>query len=189
MHLSIIDKAGLHSKDGTSDHLVPQCRRDDLPPVWDPIWLKTESKLLKAVQQRDQWNAIVDNIPTQNRVIIQAIEQLTASHPPQVTLEGVQSALKIYYARYLSILRVSGDELDLETCFVNLAIVEAPSQREKDKQDLKEQAAVFHRIPSSEMVERANMHAPIPLEELFDKRKLRDGKENYPKTILVQGRA
>ncbi|KAF9149983.1 hypothetical protein BGX20_005827, partial [Mortierella sp. AD010] len=62
-------------------------------------------------------------------------------------------------------------------------------QREKDKQDLKEQAAVFHRIPSSEVVERANIHASIPLEELFDKRKLRDGKEDYPKTILVQGRA
>ncbi|KAF9398962.1 hypothetical protein BGX21_007011, partial [Mortierella sp. AD011] len=76
--LGIVDKAGPHPKDGTSDHLIPQCRRDDLPPVWDPIWLKTESKLLKAVQQRDQRNVIVDNIPTQNRVITQAIEQLIA---------------------------------------------------------------------------------------------------------------
>ncbi|KAI8595803.1 NACHT domain-containing protein, partial [Dissophora ornata] len=96
---------------------------------------------------------------------------------------------KTYYAPYLSILRVSGDELDLETCYVNLAIVEAPAQRDEEKQDLKEQAAVFHRIPSFEAIERANMQSPIPLEELFEKRKLRDGSENVPKTILVQGRA
>ncbi|CAO3568618.1 unnamed protein product [Mortierella alpina] len=104
-------------------------------------------------------------------------------------MEDIQSALKTYYARNLSILRVSGESLPLETCFVNLAIVEAPAQREKDKQDLKEQAAVFHRIPSSEAVVHVNMQKPIPLEQLFDKRKLRDGKEDIPKTILVQGRA
>ncbi|KAI8600003.1 NACHT domain-containing protein, partial [Dissophora ornata] len=98
-------------------------------------------------------------------------------------------ALKTYYAPYLVILRVSGDELDLETCYINLAIVEAPAQREKEKQDLKEQAAVFHRIPSFEAVERANMQSSIPLEQIFNKRKLRDGNENIPKTILVQGRA
>ncbi|KAI8596323.1 armadillo-type protein, partial [Dissophora ornata] len=76
-----------------------------------------------------------------------------------------------------------------ETCFVNLAIVEAPAQREKEKQDLKKQAAVFHRIPSFEAVERTDMQSFIPLEKLFNKRMLRDGSENFPKTILVQGRA
>ncbi|KAI8598280.1 NACHT domain-containing protein, partial [Dissophora ornata] len=109
--------------------------------------------------------------------------------PSQSSLEDIQSALKTYYAPSLFILRVSGDELDLETCYVNLAIVEAPAQREKEKQDLKEQAAVFHRIPSFEAVERANMQSSIPLEQIFNKRKLRDGKENVPKTILIQGRA
>ncbi|KAF9164130.1 hypothetical protein BGX20_001075, partial [Mortierella sp. AD010] len=33
------------------------------------------------------------------------------------------------------------------------------------------------------------MMAPIPLEKLFDKRKLRDEREDVPKTILIQGRA
>ncbi|KAI8596940.1 NACHT domain-containing protein, partial [Dissophora ornata] len=109
--------------------------------------------------------------------------------PSQSSLKDIQSALKIYYEQYLVILRVSGDKLDLKTCFVNLAIVEAPAQREQEKQDLKEQAAVFHRIPSIDAVERTNMQSSIPLETLFDKRKLRDGSENVPKTILVQGRA
>ncbi|KAI8595941.1 NACHT domain-containing protein, partial [Dissophora ornata] len=94
-----------------------------------------------------------------------------------------------YYERSLFILRVSGEKMDLDTCFVNLAIVEAPAQREKEKQDLKRQAAVFNRITSFETVERVNMQSSFPLEQLFSKRKLRDGNENVPKTILVQGRA
>ncbi|KAF9080161.1 hypothetical protein BGX23_002568, partial [Mortierella sp. AD031] len=104
-------------------------------------------------------------------------------------LEEIQSALKAHYAPDLFIRRVSGVELDLKTCFVNLAIVEAPAQREKEKQDLKEQAAVFHRIPSFEAVERTNIQSSIPLEQLFNKRKLCNGEEDVPKRILVQGRA
>ncbi|KAF8910305.1 hypothetical protein BGZ58_005924, partial [Dissophora ornata] len=188
---------------------------DDLRPVWDPAWHAIpKGVLLKAVQDRDQRNANVDTLPTQFMVIKQdirsngselkgAVDQIgadiqqlkadtrviSASLPTQSSLEDIQSALKTYYAPYLFILRVSGDELDLATCFVNLAIVEAPAQRKKEKQDLKEQAAIFHRIPSFKVVNRANMQTSIPFEQLFNKRKLRDGNENFPKTILVQGRA
>ncbi|KAF9943562.1 hypothetical protein BGZ72_003782, partial [Mortierella alpina] len=128
------------------------------------------------------------NIPAQ----LEAIQQSIQSHHPKVaqpSIEDVHSALKTYYEQDLVILRVSGDVLDLETCFVNLAIVEAPAQREKDKQGLKEQAAIFHRIPSSEAVGHVDMQTAIPLEQIFDKRKLRDGKEDVPRRILVQGRA
>ena len=111
------------------------------------------------------------------------------AHSPEPDLDAIHAALKTYHARDLSILRVSGDKLDLETCFVNLAIVEAPAQREKEKKDLKEQAAVFYRIPSSEKVENTDTQSLIPLEQLFNKRKLRDGSEKTPKRILVQGRA
>ncbi|CAO3570369.1 unnamed protein product [Mortierella alpina] len=149
--------------DTKDDVAIPKPYQDDLRPVWDPAWLAAPKGILfKAVQAR-------------------------VVHQPSV--EEIHHALKTYYKRDLAILRVSGEELDLETCFVNLAIVEAPAQREKDKQDLKQQAAVFHRIPSSEAVGQVNMQAPIPLDQLFIKRKLRDGKEDIPKTILVQGRA
>ncbi|KAG0195727.1 hypothetical protein BGX28_000734, partial [Mortierella sp. GBA30] len=181
--------------------------QDHLRPVWDPAWhARPKGILLKTVHDRDQHNAIVANLPAQHletRKAIQStgsevirkvdqmgkgIQQLeaviTASLPSQSSLKDIQSALNTYYAPYLSILRVSGDELRLETCFVNLAIVEAPTQREKEKQDLKEQAAVFHRIPSFEVVERTNVQSSIPLEQLFNKRKLRDGKEDVPKRIL-----
>ncbi|KAF9280917.1 hypothetical protein BGZ68_006943 [Mortierella alpina] len=130
--------------------------------------------LLKVVQNRNRRHAKQENQP---------------DHPPQPKLEDLQAALKTYYASHLHILRVSGEELPLETCFVNLAIVEAPAQREKDKQSLKEQAAVFHRISSFEKLEHTNMQSSIPLDQLFDKRMLRNGNEGHPRTILVQGRA
>ncbi|KAF8923782.1 hypothetical protein BGZ58_002525, partial [Dissophora ornata] len=157
------------STNGTEPPKSSISSQDDLRPVWDPTWHATPNGiLLKAVQDRDQRNANVDNLPAQYMDICQEIR----SSSSKSSLQDIQSALKTYYARHLSILRVSGDELDLETCYVNLAIVEAPAQREKEKQDLKEQAAVFHRIPSFEAVERANMQSSIPLEQLFNKRKL-----------------
>ncbi|KAF9951472.1 hypothetical protein BGZ72_007022 [Mortierella alpina] len=134
----------------------------------DPVGSATRATLLKAVQDQNRRNANI---------------------PPEITIEAVQSALKTYYTPDLIILRVSGDRLDLETCYVNLAIVEAPAQREREKEDLKEKAAVFHRISSFEKVDGANTQSSIPLEQIFNKRKLRDGKEDIPKRILVQGRA
>ncbi|KAF9903588.1 hypothetical protein EC991_003541 [Linnemannia zychae] len=175
---------------GTNDNVAAlKPYEDDLRPVWDPAWLAAPKGILfKAVQDREHRDATIHNIPAQ----LDAIQQSIQSHHSKVarpSLEDVYSALKTYYEQDLVILRVSGDLLDLETCFVNLAIVEAQAQREKDRQDLKDQASVFHRIPSSEAVGNVDMQMPIPLEELFNKRKLRDGKEDVPRKILVQGRA
>ncbi|KAF9968217.1 hypothetical protein BGZ70_005898, partial [Mortierella alpina] len=172
------------------DAATPTTYQGDLRPVWAPAWLAApKGILLKVVQDRDRRDATMDKIPAQLDAIQQAVQ--SQHHViAQPSLEVVQSALKTYYERELVIIRVSGETLDLETCFVNLAIVEAPAQRKKDKEDLKEQATIFHRIPSSEAVKGVNMQTdPIPLEELFNKRMLRDGKEGIPKTILVQGRA
>ncbi|KAF9996184.1 hypothetical protein BGZ79_010101 [Entomortierella chlamydospora] len=113
----------------------------------------------------------------------------SGSLPILLSFSHVQVALQTYYEPYLYIRRVSGDTLNLESCYINLAIVEAPDQRRKDKEGLKAQAAAFQRLPSYEEIYKTNMDAPIPLEKLFDKRKLRDGREDVPKTILVQGRA
>ncbi|KAG0002886.1 hypothetical protein BGZ79_002138 [Entomortierella chlamydospora] len=112
----------------------------------------------------------------------------SGSSPMLLSFKDVQAALQAYYEPYLNIRRVSGDTLGLESCYINLAIVEAPNQRQKDKEDLKAQSASFHRMPSYEKISMTNMEEPIPSEQLFDKRKLRDGRD-VPKAILVQGRA
>ncbi|KAF9080324.1 hypothetical protein BGX23_002317, partial [Mortierella sp. AD031] len=141
------------------------------------------STLLMAVQNKKRHKESVEAIQSG---VEQIVEQL---RPSQSSLGDIRSALKAHYAPDLLIRRISGYDMDLGTCFVNLAIVESPAQREKEKQALKEQAAVFHRTPSSEAVEGSNIQSSIPLEQLFDKRKLRDGKANVPRRILVQGRA
>ncbi|GJJ77520.1 hypothetical protein EMPS_09879 [Entomortierella parvispora] len=120
------------------------------------------------------------------------LKTVQIQYPWKPRLYGIHKALKAYHAPELVIRRVSGDTLDLETCFVNLAIVEAPAHRQKEKEDLKEQAAVFHRLQSFEKVENTNTDAVIPLEQLFNKRKLpKRGNEveDVPRRILVQGRA
>ncbi|KAF9991643.1 hypothetical protein BGZ79_004189, partial [Entomortierella chlamydospora] len=89
--------------------------------------------------------------------------------PTLLNFDHVQLALQAYYEPYLKIQRVSGDTLSLESCYINLAIVEAPYQRQKDKEDLMAQAAAFNRMPSYEQIARTNIMAPIPLEKLFDK--------------------
>ncbi|KAG0278828.1 hypothetical protein BGZ95_003024, partial [Linnemannia exigua] len=141
------------------------------------------STLLMAVQNKKRQEERVETIQS-------GVEQIAEQiRPVHSSLEDIQSALKTHYERDLFIRRISGDKLDLAKSFVNLAIVESPEQREKEKQNTKEQAAIFHRIPSSETVQGSNIESSIRLEQLFDKRKLRDGKEDAPKRILVQGRA
>ncbi|GJJ71759.1 hypothetical protein EMPS_04116 [Entomortierella parvispora] len=156
-------------------------RNATLKPTADLSWMNNQSEdpapkvtLLKTVQDRSDRHAKIRNIP---------------DSPAQLSFDDVRAVLKIYHAPDLFILRVSGKKLDMETCFVNLAIVEAPEHRQQEKKDLKEQAEIFHRIPSFERVRNADIQSLIPLEELFNKRKLHDEQERVPKTILVQGRA
>ncbi|GJJ67812.1 bilin biosynthesis protein [Entomortierella parvispora] len=150
-----------------------------------PIWISTKFadpetrptskfRLLKTVQNQKRRDAKLENLPDARRV---------------ATLSDIQSALKNYHEPTLHILRVSGEKLDLGSCFVNLAIVEAPQHRQKEKEDLKIQAAMFHRMPSGEGVRNTNTDSLIPLDQLFNKRQLRDGRKDVPKRILVQGRA
>ncbi|KAF9921040.1 hypothetical protein FBU30_008971 [Linnemannia zychae] len=133
------------------------------------------SNLLKVVQDQIRRNAKIDNLQ----------DPISPSDAPV----KIRSVPKTYYDNSLNIQRISGDKLNIDTCYVNLAIVEAPQQREKEKQDLEKKAATFHRFPSTDSVQDTNIASIIPLEQLFDRRKLRDGKDGIPKSILILGRA
>ncbi|KAG0206291.1 hypothetical protein BGX28_002237 [Mortierella sp. GBA30] len=163
-----------------------QVTLDELKHYGDESLQKVYHECCNAGRSSPSWNNIPPTDPIWHAkpegILLKGVQK-------GPSMEDIQSALNTYYAPSLSILRVSGKTLDLETCYVNLAIVEAPTQREKEKQDLKEQAAVFHRIPSFEVVEGTNVQSSILMEQLFNKRKLRNGKEDIPKRILVQGRA
>ncbi|GJJ67780.1 hypothetical protein EMPS_00126 [Entomortierella parvispora] len=106
--------------------------------------------------------------------LLKAVQDQYRRHdlPQLPSLSNIYTALETYHAPDLSILRVSGDELDLQTCFVNLAIVEAPKHRQNEKEDLQKQATTFYRMISSETVHNTDTQSLIPLEQLFNKRRL-----------------
>ncbi|KAF9904313.1 hypothetical protein EC991_002864, partial [Linnemannia zychae] len=141
------------------------------------------SNLLTAVQNKKQHEE-------REKATHSGVEYIANQlRPSQSSLKDIESALKSYHAPNLNIPSFLEKNLMIDTCFINLAIVEASAQRDKEKQKLKKQAAVFHRIPSSEAVKGSNIALSIRLEQLFDKRKLCNGKDGIPQKILVQGRA
>ncbi|KAF9164502.1 hypothetical protein BGX20_000925, partial [Mortierella sp. AD010] len=171
------------------------------PPVWDPSWHTTSSGiLLKAVQQKKQNDKNMDEIPAKldkfkDAVALHAsdlqagMDILVDGMAPKSSLVEIHAALESYYKSSLVIRRVSGVELDLELCYINLVVVEARGQREKDKSNLKSHAVAFQRIPSRGESTDADITSSIPLENLFDKRNLPNGDEYVPKKILIHGRA
>ncbi|KAF8957995.1 hypothetical protein BGZ46_002064 [Entomortierella lignicola] len=96
------------------------------------------------------------------------------SHDNLPSVDEAHAVLQAYYGPSLSIQRVSGDQLDLESCDVNLTVV---------------QGMAFNRQARYERSSDADIQLSIPLEDMFNRRVLRDGREDVPKTILIQGRA
>ncbi|KAF9432133.1 hypothetical protein BGZ76_011212, partial [Entomortierella beljakovae] len=158
--------------ESSSNH-QQQPSKNSLAPVWDNFWYSdNNSNLLKKVQHTLKLESIIFNM---DKVA--------------PTMNDVHEALMDHYSNQLIIQRVTGNKLDLESCYVNLVIVEASSQRKQDEEELKKQEEKFIRMPSFEEVSSTNTDEPIPLEEILDKRKLLDGKEGVPKRILIIGRA
>jgi len=84
--------------------------------------------LLKAIQDKNLRHANLKNMPT---------------FPEEPSLDDIHSALKAYHEPDLFILRVSGKKLNLETCFVNLAVVEASAHRQMESKILRNRPQSF----------------------------------------------
>ncbi len=128
-------------------------------------------------------------VPMQSQSIASTsdVDHIRRLVPPAASLTDLRTALYEHY--HFSIRRVSGQEASLGDSYVNLAIVESQAQRKKDKKELDKQAKSFERLPSGERLEETNLNKLIPLDQLFEKQKLRNGLEAIPKRILIQGRA
>ncbi|KAF8944360.1 hypothetical protein BGZ46_006271, partial [Entomortierella lignicola] len=134
-----------HTVSTTCSYTVPQNVRNDLPAIWDPSWYSTSS------------DTLLKNIRSDLSKVLDSAASLCSP-------DEVRGALRLYYKDSLKVLRVTGDELDLDSCYVNLVIVEASSQRKKDKSDLESKARAFQRLPSRGESIDANMELSIPLE-------------------------
>ncbi len=153
--------------------------------------LKRSPSTPSALDFAELLEDIFDDIRTAlNSQLVSTVQQAQKLLPPDTSLIVLRDAFYQHYRlSNLSIQRVSGDEVSLDDCYINLAIVESQIQREKDQEVLKKQASAVHRLPSSEHLEATNLNKLITLEKLFESQQLRDGSMDKPKRILIQGRA
>ncbi|KAG0043069.1 hypothetical protein BGZ83_011880, partial [Gryganskiella cystojenkinii] len=149
------------------------------------VWKTLDFESLTGKIQKCSENLMLSLQVNQTKTL----KLLESTLPVLPTMDQVRTALQDYYNKDLVILRISGEPLPLESCYINLAIVEAPEQRKADEEQLKAQTRIYHRMSSYEKIANTNMTVPVALENLFDQRKLRNGKEDFPKRILIQGRA
>ncbi|KAF8976373.1 hypothetical protein BGZ46_008321 [Entomortierella lignicola] len=164
--------------------------QNDLPAIWDLSWhSESAATLLKIVQRERRSHMKVEDTATNVVEMRGDLSKLVNNAISSCSLDEVRHALAAYYKDVLKVLRVSGDELDLDSCYVNLAIVEASSHQRREKGDLESKARAFQRMPSCGESTYADIDLPIPLEQLFDKRRLRNGNMADPKRILIYGRA
>ncbi|KAF8959665.1 hypothetical protein BGZ46_001714, partial [Entomortierella lignicola] len=179
-----------HTASVTCSCTASQNVQNGLPAIWDLSWhSESSATLLKRVQQERRSHMMIEDTATNFVEMRGDLSKLVDNTTSLCSLDEVRRALTVYYKDSLKILRVSGDELDLDSCYVNLAIVEASIQRKKDKSELETQARTFQRLPSQGESTYADIKHPIHLDQLFDNRKLRNGNKTDPKKILINGRA
>ncbi|KAK4656327.1 hypothetical protein QC762_0059250 [Podospora pseudocomata] len=103
---------------------------------------------------------------------------------------GHQDSQCALFAERLKIERLSGDLLPMDRCYINLAIVEWPSDNATHggKGDTAQQSSPFS------LLARLNVETPdktieVTLPTLFEPRKSQDGQKKQPSRILIRGRA
>ncbi|KAF9101976.1 hypothetical protein BGX27_011242, partial [Mortierella sp. AM989] len=163
-------------------------------PMSNDVLEQMKSELQDDILKcREQIVAQLGNLGEQMTMVIdmgaKTLKLLESTSPVPPTMDQVRTALQDYYKKELHIQRISGGSLPLESCYINLAIVEAPEQRKADTEELKMQAQKFHRMSSYEKIVNSNVNVSFALEDLFNQRKLRNGSEYSPNRILIQGRA
>ncbi|KAK7430467.1 hypothetical protein QQZ08_002986 [Neonectria magnoliae] len=86
----------------------------------------------------------------------------------------------------LRIERLSGDLLSMEQCYINLAIVEQPSQDGRRPKGEGDSPFGFF---ARQRVKTPYKEAQVELAKIFNDRKGRDGRTMQPRRILIRGRA
>ncbi len=156
--------------------------------------------LIKRLNSKASAPQVADYLPVWDS-LFEGVRTTLQTLKEQVDVHELQTALTRYASLdRLAIQRLSGPPLSMKHCYINLAIIEhekvhkkeekTEEGREKEKASNEKEIAPSHfqRLPSSEAI-ASNPQKLVPLERLFEPRKLSDGKEVVPKRILIRGRA
>ncbi|PMB65569.1 NACHT, LRR and PYD domains-containing protein 3 [Beauveria bassiana] len=96
---------------------------------------------------------------------------------------------KHYTADRLKIQRLSGEELDMDQCYINLAIVEQSGQHSSRSRKEGGTAPSPFSILARQKVEAPDNTMQVELAALFNERDGCDGRPILPRRILIRGRA
>ncbi|KAJ0297157.1 hypothetical protein Brms1b_013630, partial [Colletotrichum noveboracense] len=100
---------------------------------------------------------------------------------------------KHYTSAKLMIKRLSGEELPMDQCYINLAIVEQAQAKMPSQDELEAKNSAPKSSPSSLLrrlrVETLSDHYQVQLKDLFSQRIRSDGTEILPRRVLIRGRA
>ncbi|KAF9872598.1 putative peptidase C14 [Colletotrichum karsti] len=99
---------------------------------------------------------------------------------------------KHYTSEKLKIKRLSGQELSMDQCYINLAIVEQVQKnmpsRDEEAKDSALKSSPFSLLARLR-VETPAEHVQIQLKDIFSQRKTSGGTEISPRRVLIRGRA
>ncbi|KAJ6439027.1 Protein zds1 [Purpureocillium lavendulum] len=116
------------------------------------------------------------------------IREIVAKIHVRTPLEQADALIRNdhYNEDRLRIERLSGEQLPMHQCYINLAIVEQPGHK-ADRSDTSQ-------LPTFSLFARQKVETPdktvqIELAKIFDARKGRDGCAVQPRRILIRGRA
>ena len=87
----------------------------------------------------------------------------------------------------LSIVRLSGKELPMDQCYINLAIVEQMGNAGHEKE--RDAAPSSHLLFARQKVETPDKRIQVELPGIFDQRKTHSGPPIQPRRILIRGQA
>ncbi|KAF9766524.1 hypothetical protein IL306_001052, partial [Fusarium sp. DS 682] len=129
------------------------------------------------------------------RTVVDAIQRFLAEIQAGTPLARADAWIreKHYDEEKLKIERLSGDPLEMDQCYINLAIVEqtktSTSTRDRSGGDDSVPRSSPFSLLARQKVDTLGGHAQLRLTDIFDQRKRSDGAEVSPRRILIRGRA
>ena len=155
-----------------------------MPLVWPTLWTTPASDPLgnssqSKTQRRAKQAALLYQLAPSN-------QQMT---PRALSLSALRRALdQQYECSGLSIQRLSGQKVPLDTCPTHLALVERDLQPPPNQTE-QEPLAALECLANDESRATAHDNRPISLATLFEQQTLRNGSIGLPKRVLIHGQA
>ncbi|UAW63432.1 HEAT repeat domain-containing protein [Mycoavidus sp. HKI] len=155
-----------------------------MPLAWPTLWTTPPSDPLgnssqSKTQRRAKQAAALYQLTPRN-------EQMTTR---ALSLTALRRALyQQYECSGLSIQRLSGQKVQLDTCHTHLTLVERHLQPQPNQTEQKPLAAL-ECLANDESRATSHDNRPISLATLFEQQTLRNGSIGLPKRVLIHGQA